>query len=97
SLDPVFNWLSGRTAMLKKEVAIEKKEGWLAVLYSSYDEEQVVENLKIPAEHVDGFFRYCIEKDYILQTLAANNKTMLSFQLGELAVEYNKIIQIENP
>ncbi len=97
SLDPVLNWMSGRTAMLKKEVEVEKKEGWLAILSDMYDEKHIVEILKVPAEYVNGFLRYCIENDSFIQSLMANNKGITTFQLTGLAVEYNKIIKSENP
>src|SRR5690606_5017641 len=96
-LDPVLNWMSGRTAMLKKEVEVEKKEGWLAVLSDMYEEKHIVETLKIPAEYVNGFLRYCIENDSFVESLIANNKGITTFQLTRLAVEYNKIIKSENP
>ncbi|HEX8562410.1 MAG TPA: hypothetical protein VF676_05460 [Flavobacterium sp.] len=95
SLDPVLNWMSGRTAMLRKEVEIEKKEGWLEVLADLYSSEYI-EKLKIPAPYVEGFYRYCVENTAILASLKGNNKTMAAFQLAELAVKYNEIISLES-
>ena len=95
SLDPVFNWMSGRTSMLKKEVEIEKKEGWLAVLSNMFDADYIVK-LKIPADYVAGFYRYCIENRSLIASLKSGNKTMAGFQLSELAVIYNQIITLES-
>jgi len=95
SLDPVLNWISGRTAMLKKEAEVEKKESWLEILSNMYSGDYLTK-LKIPSEYIGGFFRYCVDNTHFVATLKAKNKTMAAFQLAELAVKYNEIVALES-
>lgn len=95
-LDPVFNWMSGRTAMLKKEAEVEKKEGWLEVLSDMFASKYITDDLKIPTDYVNGFMRYCVENSQFVALLQARNKHMAKFLLGDLAVRYNEIIAAEN-
>ncbi len=94
-IDPVFNWLSGRTAMLKKEIIVEGKEMLLKLLDNSYEKEYFVNKLKIPEEYVKGFEYYLVENDRFATTLKSKNKTMTMFLMGEFAVKYLEIIAIE--
>lgn len=94
-LDPLVNWMTGRTAMLKKELEIEKKEFWLQLLEEMFETRLFVENLHIPSDYVDGFRRYIVEDRRLVNTLKTKNKTMATFIMGELAVEYNQIIACE--
>lgn len=96
SADPLLNFLSGRTAMLKKEVAVEKKEFFMKLLENMFSIEHFVERLKIPAEYVKGFEYYAVENESFTKILNSKNKTTTEFLLGELAVKYKDIIAIEN-
>lgn len=94
-LDPLLNWFSGRTSMLKKEVEIEKKELFRQKLEGMYDEEYFVNTLKIPQEYVQGFIFYAVENERFTAAIKAKNKTLATFYLNELAVQYRKIITDE--
>jgi hypothetical protein len=96
SADPLLNFLSGRTAMLKKEVAVEKKEFFMKLLENMFSIEHFVERLKIPAEYVKGFEYYAVENESFTKILNSKNKTSTEFLLGELAVKYKDILAIEN-
>jgi len=96
SADPLLNFLSGRTAMLKKEVAVEKKEAFIKLLGQMFKIEHFVDTLKIPVEYVKGFQYFAVENNKFTAILNANNKTTVEFLLGELAVKYKEIIAIEN-
>ena len=96
SADPLLNFLSGRTAMLKKELAVEKKEFFLELLERMFTLEHFIDRLKIPAEYVKGFEYYAVENDKFTVILNSKNKTSTEFLLGELAVEYKEIIEREN-
>ncbi|MGO4770649.1 hypothetical protein ACEN2I_03220 [Flavobacterium sp. W22_SRS_FK3] len=95
SADPLFNFFSGRTAMLKKEVAVEKKELFMRLLDNMFTLEHFVERLKIPLEYVKGFKYYAVENDKFTVILNSKNKTSTEFLLGELAVKYKEIIASE--
>lgn len=92
SADPLFNFFSGRTAMLKKEVEVEKKELFMKLLEKMFSWEHFVERLKIPAEYVKGFEYYAVENDKFTKILDSKNKTSTEFLLGELAEKYKEVI-----
>jgi len=95
-LDPLLNLISGRTAMLKKEIEVEKKEFYIQQLENMFDKDHFVDNLKIPAEYIKGFEYYIVENERFTTVLKSKNKTMTDFLMGELAIKYNEIIACEN-
>jgi hypothetical protein len=92
TIDPLFNFLSGRTAMLKKELVVERKESLLNKIDNMFEKEYFTEKLKIPAEYVRGFQYYLVENDRFAATVNTKNKTLATFMMGELAVQYLDII-----
>ncbi|WP_316634279.1 carboxypeptidase-like regulatory domain-containing protein [uncultured Flavobacterium sp.] len=96
SADPVFNFFSGRTAMLKKEVIVEKKEAFMKLLERMFSIDHFVNRLQIPLEYVKGFEYYAVDNDKFTVILNSNNKTSTEFLLAELAVKYKEIIASEN-
>jgi hypothetical protein len=96
SLDPILNLLSGRTAMLKKELEAEKKWSYIQLLDKMFDQNHFVTILKIPLEYVKGFKYYAVENEKFTTILKSENKTTTEFLMGELATKYIKIIAGEN-
>lgn len=94
--DPLINLLSGRTAMLKKELEVEKKERLLVYIGALFDDDYYIKTLKIPANYIKGFQYYCIEKENFATSLRSKNKTEIKFSIIELAKKYNEIIADEN-
>lgn len=94
-LDPILNWMSGRTTMLKKEVEVEKKEVMLTKIQNLYEAEYFVETLKIPEDFVKGFQYYIVEDAKFVEALKAKNKTMATFIMNELAVTYKDLIAVK--
>jgi hypothetical protein len=90
-LDAPINWMSGRTAMLKKEVAVERKERLLDKVGILYEDKYYVETLKIPEIYIDDFQRYIIEDKEFTAALKVKNRTMMLFLISKLAVNYNAI------
>lgn len=95
SADPLFNFMSGRTAMLKKELAVEKKEAFMRLLEKMFTLEHFVDHLKIPLEYVKGFEYYVVENDRFTIILGSKNKTSTEFLLAELATKYKEMIASE--
>lgn len=89
-VDPILNAISGRTKMLKKEVAVEKKEFLMEKLLNLFEDKYYIETLKIPKELIMGFQYYCIEDPYFARSLNDKNKTMSMFLIVGLASEFNK-------
>ena len=96
SADPFLNFLSGRTKMLKKELAVEKKEFFLKLLENMFTLDHFINRLKIPVEYVKGFEYYAVENDKFTVILNSKNKTSTEFLLAELAVKYKEILAVEN-
>lgn len=96
SADPLLNWISGRTKMLKKEVEVEKKESYLRQLENLFTVDYFVNKLKIPTEYVKGFEYYSVENERFVTILKSKNVTMTTFLIGELAIKYKEIIASEN-
>jgi hypothetical protein len=90
-LDRPINWMSGRTAMLKKEVAVERKERLLDKVGIMYEDKYYIETLKIPEIYIDDFQRYIIEDKEFTAALKVKNRTMMLFLISKLAVTYNAI------
>lgn len=95
SVDGLINSISGRTAMLKKELVVERKELLQAKTSDYFERKYFIETLKIPGEFVDGFLFYIVENEKFVNAMKDKNKTMATFVLSELAVEYLKLKELE--
>ena len=95
-VDPIINAISGRTAMLKKELEVETKERLLALFDALYkDDNYFIKTLKIPEDYIKGFKYYCIENQKFAEVLKTKNKTQIEFLIAPLASKYNEIIYDE--
>ncbi|MGM8360519.1 hypothetical protein ACSV4D_01240 [Flavobacterium sp. ARAG 55.4] len=95
-LDRPLNWISGRTAQLKKELAVSEKEQLMAKLEYLFEENFYIETLKIKRDYIRDFQLYCIENNDFVSALKSKNKTLSKFYILTLAQNYNKIIVYEN-
>ncbi|MDR7371812.1 carboxypeptidase-like regulatory domain-containing protein [Flavobacterium aquidurense] len=95
SVDKLLNKISGRTAMLKKEVNVEKKEMLFRKLEYLFDDNYYTERLKIPLEYVKGFQLFCVDDSEFAVSLNSKNKTMSMFLITELARKYLNILENE--
>ncbi|MDR6966455.1 hypothetical protein J2X31_000448 [Flavobacterium arsenatis] len=90
-LDPLLNWMSGRTSMLKKEAEVEKKEFLLHKLKNLFEESYYTEKLKIKKEAIKAFQYYIIYDERFINALNSKNKLLATFLIGGLAQEFKKI------
>lgn len=95
SVDKLLNGISGRTAMLKKEVLVEKKEALYRKIEYLFDENYYTDRLKISAQDIKGFQLYCIEDPEFAVSLDSKNKTMSMFLITNLARKYLIILENE--
>jgi len=95
-IDGLLNTISGRKAMLKKDIIVEKKEQLLAKIDVLFEDNYYTETLKIPEIYIKGFQYYCIEDIPMANALRSKNKTMALFLIVKLAKNYNEIIGIES-
>ena len=95
-IDGLLNTISGRKAMLKKEIIVEKKVQLLDRIEGLFEEKYYLETLKIPQDYIRGFQYYCIDDSNFANALRSKNKTMSMFLIVKLAENYNEIIASEN-
>lgn len=93
-VDGMINAISGRTAMLEKELVIEKKEMLQAKTTDYFERTYFTETLNIPQEYVEGFLFYIAENLRYAQAMKDKNKTMATFILSELAVEFIQLKEL---
>ncbi|WP_426486316.1 carboxypeptidase-like regulatory domain-containing protein [Flavobacterium sp. 2] len=95
SIDKILNKISGRTAMLKKEVVVEKKEMLFRKLEYLFEENYYTERLKIPVDDIKGFQLFCVDDAQFAVSLNTKNKTMSMFLITDLARKYLIILENE--
>ncbi|MEO8254411.1 MAG: carboxypeptidase-like regulatory domain-containing protein [Flavobacterium sp.] len=95
-LDRPLNWMSGRTAMLKKELVVSQKEALMARIEYLFEDDFYIQTLKIPKDYIRDFQLYCIENKDFVTSLESKNKTLSKFYILALAKQYNKITVYEN-
>ncbi len=94
-IDGLLNKISGRTAMLKKELVVENKEKMLAIIEFLFEDKYYTDTLKIPQDYIKGFQYYCVENDDFNASLQSKNKTLTLFLIVPLAQKFNQFIQNE--
>ena len=72
-IDGLLNTISGRKAMLKKEIVVEKKENSLARMEVLFDDKYYIETLRIPSDYIRGFQYYCVEDKRFAEALETKN------------------------
>ncbi len=95
SIDKLLNKISGRTAMLKKEVNVEKKEALFRKLEYLFEENYYTDRLKIPVDDIKGFQLFCVDDAEFAVSLNTKNKTMSMFLITDLARKYLTILENE--
>lgn len=91
----LLNMISGRTAMLQKELKIEGKELLLSKTALLYEDQYYIETLKIPSDYIKDFQYFMIENGSFVAALKAKNKIMTTFLIVSLAKNYKQIIACE--
>lgn len=91
----LLNMISGRTAMLQKELKIEGKELLLSKTALLYEDRYYMETLKIPSDYIRDFQYFIIENGSFVAALKAKDKIMTAFLIVSLAENYKQIIACE--
>ncbi|UPQ79980.1 carboxypeptidase-like regulatory domain-containing protein [Flavobacterium azooxidireducens] len=88
SLDPLLNWISGRTKMLKSELEVERKE-FLRIKLDNWNQNLFyINELNIPEEYVDGFKYFVVYDEELTGYLNSNSKVLGNFRITQLADEF---------
>lgn len=88
--DFIINAISGRTKLLKKELAIERRERSLQNLENLFTVEYMTTSLKIPAEKVGEFRYFAIEQDDFGRILQEKDRTKATFLLTQIAERFKQ-------
>lgn len=94
-LDPIINAITGRTAMLKKELQVERNQKLLAKVSELYEEEFYTKKLKINKEFIQAFQYFIIEDQEFAQVMKTKNKSLIKLSIINLAEIFNKKNQNE--
>lgn len=95
SVDPLLNAISGRTKQLKAELEVERKEFLQYKINTNFDSEYIMNQLHIPEEYVQGFVFYIVEDEELKNAAKAKNKTLISFRMSALAVDFLKLKNLQ--
>lgn len=93
--DQILNAISGRTAIIKKEIKVEKKNICIELLDTMFKDSYFTNSLKIPLDYIKGFKYYIVDNDGFTGVLMQKNKTRIEILMIELAVKYKEIISNE--
>lgn len=94
-LDPLMNWISGRTAMLKRALKAEEKEILLAKLDFYYSDEFFTKELAIETLYLNAFKSYAVYDNVLIEAIESKNKPRMDFNLYRLATEFIKLNDYE--
>lgn len=87
-LDPLMNWISGRTKMLKNALKAEQKEMILERLDYFYTDDFFIQKLKIESLYVPAFKSFAIYDAVLLEAIQNKNKPRMDFNLYRIAKEF---------
>ncbi len=94
-LDPIVNFFSGRTKMLKKRMERDLKNKRLDLLTDIVTDTTFVNGLKIPKEHIANFIFYCeADESFDALLISKDNFKIWKFLL-EKSVHYRKDNDLE--
>ena len=93
SVDGLLNSISGRTAMLKKELLIERSERTIQSIKNQFDEDYFIYSLHIPKVNVEAFLYYVADNSELRLALSEKNKIKTEFIFSKLAAEYLSVLE----
>jgi len=90
----IVNWISGRTAMLKKALKYEKQEMRKDKFLNTMDEFVLIKDYSIPKDYVTGFAYYVADDDLMSGYLNASliEKEKISSRTGVLALQFLELL-----
>lgn len=92
-VDIIVNGLTGRTKMLRKGVAVERRERLMERLEIQFEEEFYTDRLRIPADYIKGFRFFLLDDKDVVAALDARNKPALMERVLQLAPSYLDLIR----
>jgi hypothetical protein len=94
-LDPLMNWISGRTAMLKRALKAEQKEILLKKIEYYYMDAFFIEKLQIEPLYLGRFKNYIVYDATLIDAIQSKNKAGMDFNLYRLSTEFKNLKDYE--
>jgi len=94
-LDPLINWISGRTAMLKRALKAEEKEILLKKIEDQYVDTFFIEKLQIEPLYLGRFKNYIVYDALLIDAIQSKNKARMDFNLYRLSTEFKNLKDYE--
>jgi hypothetical protein len=94
-LDPLINWISGRTSMLKRALKAEEKELLLQKMDYYYPETFFIEQLEIEPLYLGSFKNYAVYDVVLIDAIQTKNKARMDFNLYRLSTEFKNLKDYE--
>ena len=95
-IDPIVNWISGRTKMLKRRVAISNMEIRIQKARNKVLDSVYINTLKIPANLIDDFSHYVYENNNSTLAVASKDDPLALMELLlAKAPEYRKFKELD--
>lgn len=89
-LDPLINWITGRTAMLKRALKAEEKEILLKKLDFYYSDSFFIQDLQIETLYLGSFKNFAVYDGLLIDSIQNKDKARMDFNLYLLANEFKK-------
>lgn len=93
-LQPIINYINGKTDVLKKEIIVEKKEFAFQKLKYLFENDYYIKTLKIPLDYIISFQYYLIENQGFCLALKTDKKYNIMWIMCELSIEYKNLNNI---
>jgi hypothetical protein len=90
NINPIINAITGRTKMLKKRVAVDKKYTQTQAAQASFEVIFFTQTLKIPEGNIDDFMYYCEVDTAFQKTIETGDQLKLWEFLRVKSLEYRK-------
>lgn len=72
-VEPLYNWLSGRTSVLKKNLAYEREGVRVDKFSDAISSARLTSYFKIPADYTESFVYYAVTKEEVKDILEASS------------------------
>lgn len=96
-IDPIVNYLNGRTGTLKKALSYEREEFRIDKFFNAISHERLITYYKIPIDYVESFVYYAVTKKEIKEILNSNLTDIkyLERNLTPIVFEFMEMISKE--
>lgn len=89
-LDPLMNYFSGRTKMLKKRVIKDSKVTLIKKVRTYYKDSLYIIDLKIPKQEIDNFIYFCEVDSSFVNMVSENDRLKLWDFMKEKSLVFRK-------